>query len=146
MGVLNGIDVMSRKSPEQYPVTVVNVASILGLFNVQQPKGSMPPVCKMLRAYSFSLILFNTWSDQEELLKFLWQQQCSWVKSWLPTIVQTQACQTAVKSLVEQFKNLFKYAKKLKACYLKAGPTMCQRVRLSTPRDAWPPVGKIFEW
>ena len=71
MGVLNGIDVMSRKSPEQYPVTVVNVASILGLFNVQQPKGSMPPVCKMLRAYSFSLILFNTWSDQEELLKFL---------------------------------------------------------------------------
>jgi len=39
MGVLNGIDVMSRKSPEQCSVTVVNVASILGLFNVQQPKG-----------------------------------------------------------------------------------------------------------
>ena len=46
MGVLNGIDVMSRKSPEQHPITVVNVASILGLFNVQQPKGSMPLVFK----------------------------------------------------------------------------------------------------
>ena len=39
MGVLNGIDVMSQKSPEHHSVTVVNVASILGLFNVQQPKG-----------------------------------------------------------------------------------------------------------
>merc|ERR1711988_1057198 len=38
-GVLNGIDIMSQKSPEHHSVTVVNVASILGLFNVQQPKG-----------------------------------------------------------------------------------------------------------
>ena len=48
MGVLNGIDVMSQKSPEHHSVTVVNVASILGLFNVQQPKGRGNLVCGLI--------------------------------------------------------------------------------------------------
>ena len=40
-GVLNGIHVVSSKSSERTEnhVTIVNVASILGLFNAQQPKG-----------------------------------------------------------------------------------------------------------
>ena len=57
-----------------------------------------------------------------------------------------------IKRIVVNFDSLItsldfhQLIEKLRACYLKAGPTMCQRVRLSTPHDAWPPVGKIFEW
>ena len=38
-GVLNGINVVSSFSDEKRKVTILNVASILGLFNAQQPKG-----------------------------------------------------------------------------------------------------------
>ena len=38
-GVLNGLHVASAKASTTRPLTVINVASILGLFNAKQPKG-----------------------------------------------------------------------------------------------------------
>ena len=38
-GVLNGLHVASAKASATRPLTVINVASILGLFNAKQPKG-----------------------------------------------------------------------------------------------------------
>ena len=38
-GVLNGLHVASAKAEAAQPLTVINVASILGLFNAKQPKG-----------------------------------------------------------------------------------------------------------
>ena len=38
-GVLYGIEVATGLAPQGHPVTVVNVASILGLFNAKTPKG-----------------------------------------------------------------------------------------------------------
>lgn len=38
-GVLNGINVVASNCCKEREVTILNVASILGLFNAQQPKG-----------------------------------------------------------------------------------------------------------
>ena len=59
MGVLNGIDVMSRKSLEQYLVTMVNVAYILGLFNVQQSRS------RVIRVMDFSVRLSDFFTSRK---------------------------------------------------------------------------------
>ena len=41
-GVLNGLHVASEKAAPSRPVTIINVASILGLFNAKQPKVNQP--------------------------------------------------------------------------------------------------------